>query len=373
MPLLKKLLYITDQDEYVDHSFIAPLFEIYLKKYMMIDILYFTEFKSDFECKDTHHFTLPTRYKNVLIPELKRNNIEVENYDFIMVRNNIQIMKHVLKYRDTYHYKTLFRFSFPKRSIKICCDEAEDKRRLLPHIVHHFKTKKETAIINMCDAFLPTSKAMHEIFRPDVTIPSIICSPGITPAILHENKQHTKDEKRFVYVGTLDKVREFETVLDAFSKVTSNKWKLLISTRDIPYAKEMINTYPQLKKRIEVCNAQTKDALLELIAKADIGVALLPNIPIYNTSTPVKIFDYYSSGVPCLMTHEAHTSTIFTDCTDAWFCDFNQNDITKKLEYLLTLSKDEVMQVGHKGQERLLHVKNYKTIAQTIANKLEEL
>ena len=370
---MQKLLYITDQDEYVDHSFIAPLFEVYLKKYIMIDILYFTEFKSDFECKDKHHFTLPTRYKNILLPELERNDIAIESYDFIMVRNNIEIMKHILKHRDTYHYKALFRFSFPKRAVKICCDEAENKKRLLPHIVHHFKTKKETAIINKCDAFLPTSQAMHDAFRPNITIPSIICAPGINPAMLHENQQHTKDEKRFVYVGTLDKVREFETVLDAFSKVKSDKWKLLISTRDIPYANKMIDNYPQLKKHIDVCNAQTKDALLELIAKADIGVALLPNLSIYNTSTPVKIFDYYSSEVPCIMTHAPHTNTIFTDCIDAWFSDFTQSDITKKIEYLLTLTKEDVAQVGVKGQKRLLDVKNYETIAKNIADQLKVL
>lgn len=370
---MQKLLYITDQDEYVDHSFIAALFETYLKKYMQIDILYFTEFKSDFERKDTHHFTLPTRYKNVLLPELERNDIAIESYDFIMVRNNIDILKHILKYRDSYGYKALFRFSFPKRSIKIYCDEAENKKRLLPHVSHYLKTKKETAIINKCDAFLPTSQAMHEAFRPKVTIPSIICSPAIDPAILHENKQHTEDEKRFVYEGTLDKVREFETVLDAFSKVKSDKWKLLISTRDVPYAKEMIDNYPQLKKHIDVCNAQTKDALLELIAKADIGVALLPDIPIYNSSTPVKIFNYYASAVPCLMTNSSHSNTIFTDCTDAWFCDFTQTDITKKIEYLLTLSKDEVAQVGVKGQKRLLDVKNYETIAKNIADQLKVL
>ena len=60
---MQKLLYITDQDEYVDHSFIAPLFEVYLKKYLNVDIVYFTEFKSDFGIKDSHHFIVPSRYK----------------------------------------------------------------------------------------------------------------------------------------------------------------------------------------------------------------------------------------------------------------------------------------------------------------------
>jgi glycosyltransferase involved in cell wall biosynthesis len=340
---------------------------------MTVDILYFTEFKSDFTCKDTHHFVVPTRYKNVLLKELKHNNIDIASYDLIMVRNNIDMMKQILKYREKYHYKALYRFSFPKRSIKMCCDKAENKHSLLSSLLHPFKTKNETKIINLCDAFLPTSQRMHKAFLPKVTIPSIICSPAINPQVLHENKQHTGKEKRFIYSGTVDKVREFETVLDAFSKVTNPAWKLFISTRDTEYTYKMLEKYPNIREQIEVYNAKTKDALLDLIAKADIGVALLPDIPIYNTATPVKIFDYYSSAVPCLMTDSGHTNTVFTDCSDAWFCDFTTEDITKKIEYLLTLSKEDVMEVGAKGQARLLDVKNYETLAKNIATQLETL
>jgi glycosyltransferase involved in cell wall biosynthesis len=282
-------------------------------------------------------------------------------------------MQHVLKYREEYQYKALFRFSFPKRNVKICCDKADNKSTLIANLMQPFKTKNETKIINLCDAFLPTSKSMHETFLPKVNIPTILCSPAIDPAVLHENQQHTGEEKRFFYAGTLDKVREFETVLNAFSKVKSDKWQLLISTRDTLYAEEMMESYTHIKERIKIYNAKTKDDLLDLIAKADIGVALLPDIPIYNSSTPVKIFNYYSSAVPCLMTNSAHTNTIFTDCTDAWFCDFTQSDITKKLEYLITLSKEEVAQVGVEGQKRLLDVKNYETIAKNIADQLEVL
>jgi len=370
---MQKLLYITDQDEYVDHSFIAPLFEVYLKKYMSVDILYFTEFKSDFTCKDTHHFIVPARYKNVLLEELKHNHIDINSYDFIMVRNNVTLMKHVLKHREKYHYKALFRFSFPKRKVQIKCEEAKGKNQFLKRCIHSIQTKKETKIINSCDAFLPTSERMHQTYRPDVNIPTILCSPAINPAALHPHQQHEDDEIRFVYAGTLDELRDFNTVLDAFASLENKQWKLYISTRDVEFAYNMLENYPSIKKHIKVYNAKTKDALLELIAKSDIGIALLPDLPIYTTSTPVKVFDYYASGVPCLMTHSDHTSTIFTNRIDAWFCAFNKQDIKEKLAYLLTLSKEEISTIGDKGQKRLLDVKNYETIAKTIAEQLQAL
>lgn len=370
---MPKLLYITDQDEYVDHSFIAPLFEVYLKKYMTVDILYFTDFKSDFECKDNHHFVVPTRYKNVLLDELKRNDMDLHGYDFVMVRNNITLMKLVLRYKDKYGYKALFRYSFPKRKVQIKCEEAKGNNQFLKRCIHYLKTKNDTKIINRCDAFLPTSHLMHQTYRPDVTIPTIIWSPAINPASLHAHHQHEGEEIRFVYVGTLDEVREFDTILDAFASLENRQWKLYISTRDVEFAYILIENYPNIKKNIKVYNAKTKDALLELIAKTDIGIALLPNFPIYNTSIPVKVFDYYSSGVPCLMTQSEHTSTIFTDCVDAWFCDFKVEDIKEKLNFLLELSKEDISAIGAKGQKRLLDVKNYRMIAKTIADQLNAL
>ena len=370
---MQKLLYITDQDEYVDHSFIAPLFEVYLKKYMTIDILYFTEFKSDFTCKDEHHFVVPTRYKNVLLKELKHNHIDISSYDFVMVRNNIALMEQVLKHRKKYGYKALYRFSFPKRKVQIKCEEAEGKNLFLKRCMHYIQTKKETKLINSCDAFLPTSKRMHQNYRPEVTIPTIICSPAINPAALHAHQQHDVNEIRFVYVGTLDKLREFDTILDAFASLENTSWKLYISTRDVEFAYTLLENYPSIKEKVKVYNAKTKDALLELVAKSDIGIALLPDLPIYSTSTPVKVFDYYASGVPCLMTLSDHTSTIFTDCTDAWFCDFSTEKIQEKLTYLLDLSKEDIANIGAKGQKRLLDVKNYEIIAKTIAEQLEAL
>jgi glycosyltransferase involved in cell wall biosynthesis len=370
---MKKLLYITDQEEYVDHSFIAPLFEVYLKKHMLVDIIYFTEYKSDFSYNDSHHFIIPSRYKNMLLKEISYNNIDLHSYDFVIVRNDIQILKQVLKHRDIYGYKALYRFSFPKRKVQIKCEEAKGKNQFIARCMHLIKTKREIKLINQCDAFLPTTEHMHQAYLPQVTIPTIVCPPAIDPASLHTHKQHESPEIRFVYVGTLDNLRQFSTVLDAFASLKNTQWKLYLSTRDVAYAYTMLEAYPSIKEHIKVYNAKTKDALLELIAKSDIGIALLPDLPIYTTSTPVKVFDYYASGVPCLMTRSEHTSTIFTNRIDAWFCAFNKQDIKEKLDYLLTLSKEEIANIGDRGQKKLLDVKNYETIAKKLANQLKAL
>ena len=370
---MNKFLYITDQDEYSDHSFIGPLFEKYLKEYYDIDIVYFSEFKSDFEKKDEHRFILPTRYKEDTLNELERNGIDVRAYSFIMVRNDTDILKHVVKYKIPYEFKVGYRLSFPKRRAKIQAQQANNTASFLNIINNKIKNYSETSLINECDIFLPTSKRMHEEFFEGVTIPMQECPPAIDPDILHENIQHEGSEKRFFYAGTLDKLREFETVLEAFNAVRSQDWKLTISTKDPEYAQQIVDSYSALRSHVEIKNAKTKDELLELIAKADIGVALLPDIAIYNTSTPVKILDYYSSTVPSIMTNSANSNRIFTDDYDAWFCKFTKESIQEKIEYILTLTKEEVAEVGVNGQQRLLNIRNYKTIAKNLARKLQAL
>jgi glycosyltransferase involved in cell wall biosynthesis len=369
---MKKFLYITDQEEYTEHSFIGPLFEKYLKEYYEVDIVYFSDFKSDTELKE-NRYIVPSQYQTEIMEELERNNIDVSSYSYVVVRNIGTILKSVLKSKSKYNYKVGYRLSFPKRRAKMQVDQANNKASFLNILQNKIQTFSETNMINQCDLFLPTSQRMHEEFFDDVTAKTFISPLCIDPERLHDNIQHEDDEKRFFYAGTLDKLREFDVVLDAFSKVQNNKWKLMISTKDPEYTQKIIETYPNIKNKIEVHNARSKDELLDLIAKADIGVSLLPDIPLFNTSTPVKILDYYTSGVPCFMTNSANNNRIFTDEYDAWFCNFTRDSIKEKIEYITTLSKEEVAKVGVNGQERLLNIRNYKDLARNLVKTLDSL
>jgi glycosyltransferase involved in cell wall biosynthesis len=214
---------------------------------------------------------------------------------------------------------------------------------------------------------------MQEEYFSGVNIKTFICPPAIDPEVLHKNIQHEGEEKRFFYAGTLDKLREFETVLEAFNELETTNWKLTISTKDPEYAVDVVHNYSNIAANVEINNAKTKKELLEFIAKADIGISVLPEIALFNTSTPVKIMDYYSSAVPCIMTNNANNNTIFTDEHDAWFCKFDKDSIKKKLEYIIGLSKEDVAKVGERGQERLLDIRNYKRIAADLAHQLNVL
>jgi glycosyltransferase involved in cell wall biosynthesis len=297
----------------------------------------------------------------------------LDEFAFVVVRNDTKVLKMIVQNRDKFKYKVGFRLSFPKRIAKIQTDEANNKKNYLDIINNKIKNYTETNLINACDIFLPTSRQMRDDYLKAVKTRTFVIPSAIDPEVLHKNVHHEGDYKRFFYAGTLDKLREFETILEALSQINSDKFKLMISTKDPKYAQEMLNRYDNLKDCIEIYNATTKQELLELISKSDIGLAALPNIVLFNSSTPMKILDYYASAVPCIMTDNENNSSIFTDNKSAWLCDFNKNDIKEKLEYIIGLSKDEVTQVGVEGQNRLLDIRNYKRIAADLAHQLNIL
>ena len=370
---MSKFLYVTDQDEYTDHSFIGPLFQKYLNRHFEINTIFFSKFKTDIEIKDDGRIIVPEKFSSNLLEELDKKDINIKDYAFVVVRNNTALLKDVLKKKIKYNYKVGFRLSFPKRIAKLQTDEANNKKSFFDIINNKIQTFSEISMINECDIFLPTSFQMKNDYFKDVKIRTFVIPSAIDPDVLHQNIQHEGSEKRFFYAGTLDKLREFETVLEAFSSIPSDNYKLMISTKDPEYLDDMLSKFPDLKKNIEICNAKTREDLLKLIALADVGLSVLPDIALFNSSTPIKILDYYSSAVPCIMSNNENNASIFEDNNSAWFSDFTEESIREKIQQIIKLSKDEVALVGLNGQKRLLAVRNYERIAADLAHQLNIL
>lgn len=369
---MQKFLYITDQNEFSENSFIGPLFEKYLKKHFEIDMVYFSKEKNNFE-KNDHKIIVPVKDKLEVLSILEFNGVDLKEYDFVAVRNDTKILKEILKKRDIHNFKVAFRLSFPKRIAKLETNEAHNKKSYMDIINNKIQIYNETNLINSCDIFLPTSRKMRDDYLKGVNVRTFVIPSAIDPEVLHENIQHESSEKRFFYAGTLDRLREFETILDAFSEIDNSKYKIMISTKDPEYLKSILHNYTKIASSIEIYNAHTKNELLDLIASADIGLSVLPDIPLFNSSTPVKVMDYYTSAIPCIMSNNENNSSIFEDNKDAWLCDFDKESIKTKLEYIISLSKDEVTEVGINGQNRLLDIRNYERIANDLAHQLNIL
>ena len=370
---MKKFLYITDREEYTEHNFIGPLFEKYLPRFLDVDIVYFSKYKSYFEDRGGGHFVVPIHEKKDILKYLCDNDIDVFKYDYVVVRNMYDILDSILTGRDIYNIKVGYRLSFPKIASKLEHAKAENRSNILLEIDKKVKSYTRTKMINQCDIFLPTSQGLKDIYCPDVTTKTHIVRSGIDPDKVHSKISRGDDKIVFAYNGTLSKLRSFRTVLEAFSELKHDNWKLYISTKDRDHATTCLKDFRAISDKVIVSEAETKNELLNLMAECDIGLSLLPNIDVFNTSIHLKTVDYYTTSIPTLMTNSNKNQEVFTDGKDAWLCDFDKDSIVKKLSEIMQTPKEEIRTMGVAGQARLLDKRDYRKIASMLAEAMKLL
>ncbi len=368
----KRLLYITDQQEYADNGAIGPLFNGYLKEYCDVHIVYFTKYKNSFQAKE-HDYIVPKQYKKEICRYLTAKDVDFYSFDFVFVRNMFDILSDVLNNRDKYGYKVGYRVSFPKTLQASESRKANNTNTLFGSIRSYFDIASKKHLLSQCDLFMPTSKDMEEKFYADSGVRSFPLPAGLDPARITPHKKSEGDACHFIYVGTLDSLRRFEEILVAFRKVTSKNWHLNISTFNPQFAREVMSRYHTIADTVTILEAFNLNELMKQIDDCDVGIALLPNIPIYSTTVSSKIMDYYTCAIPAMLTDNPKNRTLFDD-NDALFCDFNEASIVAKIEQIINMSDEEIAKMGTAGQNKLLsHKRNYKIMAQKLYEELEKL
>jgi len=366
----KKLLYITDQQEYTDHGTIGPLFNGYLKEYFDVYIVYFTKYKNSFQEKGSD-YVVPQQYKKKICNYLDVKNIDLSSFDFVFVRNMLDILSDVLKNRQKYGYKVGYRVSFPKTEEAYESSKANNSSTIFGRLNTYYQRYNKKQLLSECDLFMPTSKDMEDKFYADSGVRSFPLPSGLDPARITPHRESKGDERHFIYVGTLDSLRQFEQILIAFTKVGSNNWHLNISTKNHQFAKTIMGRYASIEDKVSILKADNLNELMKQIDDCDVGISLLPDISIYSTAIPAKIMDYYTCAIPALLTDNMKNRTLF-DNEDALFCKFEVNAIVEKLENIIKMSQKEIATMGEMGQDKLLsHKRNYKIMAKELYDELE--
>ena len=369
----KKLLYITDQQEYTEHGTIGPLFHGYLKDYVDINVVYLTKFKNSFQKKETD-YVVPQQYTQEICRYLAVKDVDLASFDFIFVRNMLDVLADVLKHKKQYGYKVGFRVSFPKTEVAYEAQKALNSSssffRVISRYTQEFNKKR---LLSQCDLFMPTSKEMQDEFYGNIEVASFPLPAGLDPKRITPHRASEGNERHFIYVGTLDSLREFDKVLLAFSKLASKEWHLNISTLNTDFAKQVMQNYPKIIHKVTILHAENLDELMKQVDDCDVGIALLPDIPIYSTSIPAKVMDYYTCALPAMLTDNSKNRALFDD-EDALFCRFDIDSIATKLEEIIAMSQDDIAKMGHAGQVKLLqHKRNYEIMAKELYERLKSL
>jgi glycosyltransferase involved in cell wall biosynthesis len=370
---MKKILYITDQEEYSENGTISSLFDIYLKEYFDIDIVYMTKYKFSFS-KKGNHLIVPLSKQKHIIEYLTRRDIDISSYDFVFVRNKKTVLENVLRFKSKYNYKIIYRVSYPIKHHKLEYIDSFFPYSLVKKYQYKKKINKRDTLVNKCDLFSPASMEVKNEFYSNINIETFPIFTGLDPNNLNEHiLSNDKNIKKFIYVGSIDSVRQFDVILDAFSKLKDTNWQLTISTTKKMFIIDLLKHYSHIRNNINLISAMSLKELRDQINQHDIGIALMPRNRFYDTVLSDKVIDYSSCSLPSLLTKNNKNSAIF-DNDEAYFSEFNTNDIANKLEDIINFTHDDISLVGNKAQKKLLSIKrNYKILAKELSEKLLSL
>jgi len=369
---MRKLLYITDQEEYSDNGTISSLFDKHLREHWDVDIVFITRYKHSFQRKG-NHLVVPKKDRNNIMAYLSTGS-DPSQYDFVMVRNKKDVLKNVLKHKDEFGYKVGYRISYPKKHHALEAIKGYSPSAVYKRLLYKRKIVERDHLVNQCDLFLPSSPEAHRAFYPHISTRSFPIWVGLDPDTIKHHQFSDSQKTIFVHAGSIGPLRSFDVVLDAFEAIKEDTWHLNIITKKKDYINTLLRLYPTIKNRITVLEAvYTLDELREEINKNDVGISLLPSVKFFDTVIADKVISYYDCAIPTLMTSNSKNHSIFAE-SEAFFATFDTQEITKSLEELIALPREKLSEVGNNGQAKLLKLKrNYKILAHDLAETLDQL
>jgi len=341
-----KLLFISDKFDFEAHSFMDGVINKYLKNSIDVDVVYWSK-KGSFLKKDDK-FLVP--YKQNL-----HRYINLEDYNFIIVRNFFNILKQILSYKSRYRYKVGFQLSFPHTYRRIHQAKVEKRAVIRKTIEYKIKTFYEKRLINQCDYFFPISKYMINLFYDDIKTPYFVLPLGVDEDYIVEKKFTDHQEIKMVYIGTIDKLRGFDNVLNHLANYANKNWRLDIYSKTVPAIPDIVKDKVDIKGYIE------RKKLIQKISDYDLGLFLLPENRLYDVASPTKVMEYYQAGIPAIMSSINECKELFYP-DKGFIMDFN--NLNFDIVFNSSLEKLNIM--GSGGQKTLLEKRNYKHIAKNL-------
>jgi len=168
-----------------------------------------------------------------------------------------------------------------------------------------------------------------------------------------------------VYVGRLEKVKNVDSLIQAFAKLKEwQKMKLVIigDGRERLILQDL-SVHLGIVSNVEFQGFQSKPE--KFVSQADLFI-----LPSYSEGFGIAVVEAMYQGIPCLCSNVGGIPEFIEDNETGWL--FNPNNVQElvsKIEKIYQLSKNECNEIGRKGQEYAFAHFSY----QKYINELEQI
>ncbi len=366
-----RILLITDQGPNSNHSAIQGIFNSHLKHHAEVDVVYFDR-TLDKPLASDGKLVLPYGYKRRQTINGLTAVTDPAAYDFVIVRNFFTVLKNVLAHKKHHGYRVGFWESFPHSFRRIYEARTTGRAVLRKTLEYAIKRRLESRLIEQCDFYLPITETYKTRFHPRLQIPYFPLPMGVDISHIdsapHPEKSGT--DKRFIYVGAVDRLRRLDLIVSAFSKVKGDFMLDLYTPSDNELVEE-IKSRVGADARLRVFPPKPRDELLGRMREYDVGVGLIPESPLYEVSSPTKTLEYYAAGIPAIINRLPEYTSLF-DEHSAFLCAFTEEGIRDAVMKILPSSRDHLRKMGETGRQIVLAKRDYAVMAENLYRFLEQ-
>jgi glycosyltransferase involved in cell wall biosynthesis len=312
--------------------------------------------------------------------KLITNNLTEERYDIIQVRNSVFEALLALHIKRKYHIPFVFQYSFPKEVYK---EYKSTKQRFYLGKIENCITKH---ILHKADLIFPISKWMEkELIKEGIPKSRMMSLPlGVNTVLFSPAKNGMKVREKYdlnsakviLYVGTMDKLRELDIIIHAFSKVRTKKKNatlLMVGDGDGRTNLEALALRCGINEDSIFTGQVSYFDVPYFIASADVCVCPVPPLSIYKISSPTKLFEYMVMGKAVVANEEIpEQKEVIEESGGGVLVKFDDESFADGIIELLN-NPTEAEAMGRKGHEWVVKNRSYENMARDVEKRYYEL
>lgn len=356
-----RILLLTDQYRGSDHSAIEAVFGRHLARSAEVERVYFDREIAGAERADGGRLILPHRCRRSGLLRALEEVAELSDFDLVVVRNLFPVLRAVLAGRARHGYRVAFWDSFPHAYRRRHEAELTGRARLRKALEYRWRHRSERRLLAACDAYLPITARHRELFFPELRVPTHPLPMGFDFAAFPQAAARPERQGpiRFLYAGTIDRLRRMDTVLEGFRRA-AGAFELHVYTPASEATRRGLGLGED--PRFVFHDPVPRAELMRRIAAADVGVSLIPPERLYLGSSPTKTLEYYAAGLPALLSELPDHRALF-DEDSAFFADFGAAGIAEAVTRAARSPRPRIDAMGQRGRERVRERRDYARLA----------
>lgn len=343
-----------------------------------------------------HVFIVPCKYREGLLKPITQllyayrrmlfvfRNFKQEQYNMIFVRDGVFDALLALYLKRRYKVPFVIEMSNPIEQTRDCRKVYHSKYKYFWYFISKIEAYILIYALHKADLILATTKWMEDDFaKKGIERSKMMPYPNgidVSRFLDVEGKSirmqyHFMDSSVVVYVGTMDKVRHLEILIQAFSTLKKSRKDvklLMVGEGNDKTNLERLVEELGIKDNVVFTGQVYSHEIPNFIAAADIGVSPVPPLSFYKLSSPIKMFEYMAMSKSVVANEEIpEQKAVIEESGGGVLVEFEVESFAKGIVKLLDIP-ERAKEMGKKGNEWVLKHRSYETMARKLEKRYFE-